>query len=96
MINFRHLKEVNKMAKLEKFKLPSGESVDGEQVEINQSSEHWNQYLLEDGSVLKLKSVATKIVRLKDQYDPIGNPVYFLQSNNVVTVDSPEELKKRS
>ena len=84
------------MAKLEKFRLPGGESVDAEQIEINQCSEHWNQYLLEDGSVLKLKSVATKIVRLKDQYDQIGNPVYFLQSNNVVTVDSPEELKKRN
>ena len=82
------------MGKSEKFRLPNGESVDAEQIEITQSSEHWNQYLLEDGSVLKLKSVATKVVRLKDQYDPSGNPIYFIQSNNIVAVDSPEGLKK--
>ena len=82
------------MGKSEKFRLPNGESVDAEQIDITQASEHWNQYLLEDGSVLKLKSVATKIVRLKDQYDPSGNPIYFIQSNNIVAVDSPAGLKK--
>ena len=82
------------MGKTEKFRLPDGNSVDAEQIEINQSSEQWNHYILEDGSILKLKSVATKVVRLKDQYDPAVNPVYFIQSNNIVAVDSPEELKK--
>ena len=82
------------MGKSEKLRLPNGESVDAEQIEITQSSEHWNQYLLEDGSVLKLKSVPTKIVRLKDQYDPSGNPMYFIYSSIIVAADSPEGLKK--
>jgi len=84
------------MGKIEKFKLPNGEFVDAEPVEINQASESWNQYLLEDGALLKLKSVAIKVVRLKDQYDQTGNPVYFINSNNVVAVDCPDHLKKKS
>ena len=83
------------MGKIEKFKLPNGELVDCEQIEISQAAEHWNQYILEDGSMLKLKAVATKVVRLKNQYDQTGNPIYFIQSNNVVTVDCPDDLRKR-
>ena len=82
MINL--LKKEENMSKIEKFKLPNGDTSDAEQIEITQSSENWNQYLLEDGSVLKIKLVATKVVRLKDQYDPSGNPVYFLQSNTII------------
>lgn len=83
------------MAKIEKFKLPNGDLVDGEHIEINQASEYWNQYLLEDGTVLKMKLVATKVVRLVGQYDQVGNPVYFINSTNVVSLESPDNLKKK-
>jgi hypothetical protein len=82
------------MGKVEKIKLNDGSIVDGEQVEISSSSEQWNQYVLEDGTLLKLKPVATKVVRLVNQYDQAGNPVYLIQSNNVVSMDCPEKLKK--
>ena len=81
--------------KREKIKLPSGEEAEAEVIEVAQTSEHWNQYLLEDGTVLKLKPVATKFVRLIGHYDQSGSPVYLLQSNNVVTVDVPAELKRK-
>jgi len=83
------------MSKVEKFKLPNGDQVDAEPVEINQSSEHWNQYMLEDGTVIKMKLVATRIVRLLNQYDQAGNPVYFVNSTNVVSIECPESLKKK-
>ena len=82
------------MGKVEKIKLNDGSIVDGEQVEISSSSEQWNQYVLEDGTLLKLKPVATKVVRLVNQYDQAGNPVYLIQSNNVFSMDCPEKLKK--
>lgn len=83
------------MAKSEKFKLPNGDLVDAEHIEINQASEYWNQYLLEDGTVIKMKLVATKVVRLVNQYDQAGNPVYFINSTNVVSIECPENLKKK-
>ena len=84
------------MAKIEKFKLPNGELVDAEQIEVNQSSEYWNQYFLEDGSIIKMKLVATKVMRLINQYDQVGNPVYFINSTNVVSIECPENLKKKN
>jgi len=83
------------MSKIEKFKLPNGDQVDAEPVDINQASENWNQYLLEDGTVIKMKSVATRVVRLAGQYDQVGNPVYFINSTNVVSVECPDNLKKK-
>ena len=83
------------MARVEKFRLPSGELVDAELIEISQASEYWNQYILEDGTMLKMKLVTTKVVRLVGQYDQMGNPVYFVNSTNVVSVECPDNLKKK-
>jgi len=83
------------MAKIEKFRLPNGQEADAEDIDIVQASEHWNQYLLEDGSTIKMKLVTTKIVRLVGQYDQLGNPVYFVNSTNVVSVECPPNLKKK-
>lgn len=56
--------------------------------------EHWNEYLVEDGSVLRVKLVATEVIRLDGQYDQEGNPIYILNSTNVLAVSSPEDLKR--
>lgn len=78
-----------------KIKLPDGLEVDATPIEINQASEQWSHYLLEDGSTLKVKLVITKISRLDNNYDVEGNPVYWFQSTNVVSVSCPENLRKR-
>jgi hypothetical protein len=72
-----------------------GREVDGTPVSATQSNEHWNQYLLEDGSVVKLKLVATEFVRLDGVYDPEGNPVYLVKSTNVTAIEASDELRKR-
>ncbi|HAJ56395.1 MAG TPA: hypothetical protein DCL35_01350 [Candidatus Omnitrophica bacterium] len=80
----------------EKIKINLGsEMVEATPVDINQASEYFNQYFLEDGTVLKMKLVATKVFRLDDRYDQDGNPVYFVQSTNVLSVDAPSQLKKK-
>lgn len=84
------------MPNIEKFRLPNGNLVDAEEITINQSSERWNEYLLEDGSTIRMKLVAVKAVRLANQYDKSGNPVYFINSTNIVSVKSPESLKKKA
>jgi len=71
------------------------EIVEAMPVDVNQANEYFNQYILEDGTVLKMKPVTTKIFRIDDRYDAEGNPVYFVQSTNVLSVDSPQSLKRK-
>ncbi|MDD5019570.1 MAG: hypothetical protein PHH75_05165 [Candidatus Omnitrophica bacterium] len=80
----------------EKVKINFGpEIVEATPVDINQANEYFNQYFLEDGTVLKMKLVATKVFRIDDRYDADGNPVYFVQSTNVLAVSSPQNLKRK-
>lgn len=79
----------------EKVKINFGqEIVDATPLDINQANEYFNQYFVEDGTVLKMKLVATKVFRIDDRYDQDGNPIYFVQSTNVLSVNSPSNLKK--
>ena len=73
----------------------AGKQYDGVPVEVNQSNEHWNQYLLEDGTMLRLKSVVTHVVRVPGEYTPEGDPLYIVKSGNIVTTTCPENLKRK-
>jgi len=69
---------------------------DGEEVDFDVIGESWNTYKLKDGTTLKVKLVLAGVVRLKNQYDAMGNPVYMINSTNVVRVmDVPAELKRK-
>jgi hypothetical protein len=71
-----------------------GEEVEATPIEISQAGEQWNQYLLDDGTMIKMKLVATKVLRIDNKYDKEGNPVYFVQSTNVISVAAPDNLRK--
>ncbi|MBL7197941.1 MAG: hypothetical protein ISS47_07550 [Candidatus Omnitrophica bacterium] len=73
-----------------------GREVEATPMEVSQSSERWNEYLLEDGTVLKMKLVLTKVLRIDNEYDREGNPRYIMQSTNVTSVNSPKNLKKNA
>jgi hypothetical protein len=66
---------------------------EGEVVPFRGNVEHWNEYLLDDGSIIRMKIVATEMVRVDGQYDAEGNPLYMINSTNVTHVSSPDELK---
>lgn len=70
-----------------------GKEVWAELVQVQDTQEKWNQYLLADGSVVRFKTVVTEIYRIEDEYDGEGNPVYFVKSANILSVNAPEELK---
>jgi hypothetical protein len=57
-------------------------------VPIVKAEERFNQYVLEDGSVLKVKSTATAMLRVDGQYLPDGNPVYIVLTSPAVNVES--------
>ena len=69
----------------------AGREADAVPMEVNQSSEKWNEYLLEDGTVLKMKLILKKILRVENEFDAEGNPVYVMQTTNVTAVTSPHK-----
>ena len=72
-----------------------GKDFEAELIDVNQAKELWNEYLLDDGSVLKLKVIVTEVAKLVDVQDKDGNPVYVVKSGNVLVVNSPESLKRK-
>ncbi len=79
-----------------KVKIPfNGQEVDAETIDVTQSGERWNEYLLDDGTFLKVKLVLTNVYRVDGQYDTEGNPVYILQSTNVVSANAPQNLRRK-
>jgi hypothetical protein len=73
---------------------PNGEPIEVEQIPFRSGQENWNEYLLEDGTVIRLKTVVTDVQRGVGLYDPEGNPMYFVKTANIVNVDAPEKLRK--
>lgn len=73
---------------------PNGPVVDAELVDVQSSQESWSQYLLGDGTSLKLKVVVTEVWRAVDVYDAEGNPQYIVKSGNILVVNAPDELRK--
>lgn len=62
---------------------------------FREGGEHWNEYLLEDGTVLRLKMIVGEVVRIDDMYDGDGNPMYLTKAQSVVMVNAPDELRKK-
>jgi hypothetical protein len=83
------------MERKKKIPLPDGRLIEGTIVDVTSSQESWNQYLLSDGTVVKMKPVATEILRIDGEYDAEGNPTYVIRSTNVTSVIAPETLKKQ-
>ena len=67
------------------MKVPyQGRQVDGKSVEFLTRKEDFNEYQLTDGTILKIKMVVTRIIRLDEEKAPDGKPIYLIQSQNVV------------
>lgn len=75
---------------------PGGPLKEAELMEIRQSNEHWNDYLLSDGTALKMKLVITEVWRIIGEYDDQGNPIYYARSTNILNVNAPEEVRKQT
>lgn len=72
-----------------KKKLPLlGFEVDVSEVPIVEMHEYFNEYKLEDGTVLKVKGAVTNIMRVDNQFLPDGSPVYFAYLSPVTKVEN--------
>lgn len=80
-----------------KVPYPTPESAprDGIEVGIKESTERWSEVTLEDGSIIRLKATVFSAIRIDDEYDPEGNPIYVLKAGQVMTiVSTPTSLQK--
>lgn len=74
---------------------PDGKPVDATPVGFQVGGEFWNEYLLDDGTVLRMKPVMVEILRVDSMYDAENNPLYVAKSQNVTVVNVPDGLKKK-
>ncbi|MFZ0052560.1 MAG: hypothetical protein WAK96_12365 [Desulfobaccales bacterium] len=65
-----------------------GKEVDALEMDF-ESKEAWSEYKVSDGTVIRLKPVATNIIKILNEYDASGKPVYIVQSSNVLGVFLP-------
>ena len=72
-----------------------GRDVDGTEVRSKTVREDWNEYDLEDGSNIRMKTFVTDIIRLEGEYDSDKNPVYVVKSGSILVAKSPENLRKK-
>jgi hypothetical protein len=80
------------VARTRKVRLADGREGVAMVIPVNNTTENWNEYLLDDGTVLKIKIVLTEVMRVEGEFDPQGNPMYLVNSQPVVNVDAPDEL----
>jgi hypothetical protein len=80
-----------------KKKIPLlGREAEVADVPIVKSNEPWSEYELEDGSVVKFKSVASSVLRIEGQYNADGTPIYIVLSSPVViVVSASDKLRKK-
>jgi len=78
-----------------KTKLANGEEVEALNIPITQSVEKFSELTLDDGTTLLIKTTAIRVGRVIGKYDQKGEPIYNVQSANLVAVKHcPEELRK--
>jgi hypothetical protein len=76
--------------------VPGGPLVDGFEVPVEESSEKWSEYKLEDGTTIRIKQVLMEIIRT-GVFDQEGNPTYVVKAQPVISiVEVPDRLKRRT
>jgi hypothetical protein len=70
-----------------------GRKVEAEVVEFESQAEPWSQYLLKDGTTLRMKLVLLEIVRLVGEKNERGEPVYVFTAQQIVGTNTPTAEK---
>jgi hypothetical protein len=83
------------MAEIKKKLKLFGHDIPVTEVPIIEGEERFIQYKLEDGTILKVKSVATAALRVDNEYLPDGTPIYIVTTNPVVSIVSSPLSKEK-
>jgi hypothetical protein len=70
--------------------------VSGTEVSVEESLERWSDVTLEDGARIRLKGSVVSAVRVDNEYDPQGNPLYIVNVTPVMSIlEMPDDLKQK-
>ena len=64
-----------------------GKTVNAEKMDFKTLDEAWSSYRLEDGTVLKVKVIASEVYKLPDADPLTGAPQFLMKSSNVMAVE---------
>jgi len=71
------------------------QEVEADPVEIVKADEPWCEYVLADGTKIRIKHVLGAVFRACDVYNDSGEPLYITRSQNVVIASEvPDDLKQ--
>ena len=77
-----------------KVQAPDGTLVEAEDIDFDTESEPWTVIKVKDGSTIRLRLSVVKVMRL-DYHDPLtGDPLYVVQSQNMMRVSADPSVKK--
>jgi hypothetical protein len=72
---------------------PAGPS---QPVDIISTKEGWSEFNLEDGTVIRAKSVLLDVKKMIGQFNAEGDPIYALQMILTNQTKVPDHLKKKA
>jgi hypothetical protein len=76
---------------------PNGAIVEGTEVMVQESTERWSEFLLDDGTVVRTKQSLVSCVRIDGQYDDDGRPIYVARGAPIITIANvPGNLMKKA
>ena len=85
---------VRRMPRREQRTLPDGTQDYFTEIGFRDHAENWNTYLLDDGTVMRMKLVVNKVYKAENLSHPNGDPVYWAESQNMLVVSVPEQEDK--
>ena len=69
-----------------------GRDIEADLINISSSDDDWSDFTLEDGTVIKIKTILTKVLRATTEKTEIGEPLYILQMTQITTTEVNPEL----
>ena len=70
--------------------------IEGTEVSFNVMQQDWNEYSLNDGTIIKVQTVMTSVLRLEGEYNNLGDPIYIVHTQNIVIANNvPEHMRKQ-
>ena len=73
------------------IKGPDGKDLTGDVIPVAESIEKYTELRLEDGAVLRVKATASEALRVADQSDRDGNPMYYAKLITVIDLIRPAD-----
>ena len=82
------------MARNVTVSLPNGKQAEATEIEVESANERWSEYKLKDGTVFRAKLNILSVIRVNEEYDENGNPMYQINATPTFGfVEVPESVK---